>query len=59
MGVGVQLCFQASLYRWPLRIDDAEINGMPDAPAGRNHVVSKDAFFPRPDAQDRCPRALI
>jgi hypothetical protein len=32
---------------------------MADAPARRDHVVSKDSFFPRPDAEYRRPRTLI
>src|ERR1700730_17379233 len=56
---GVQHGFEACFDAGPLGIDNAEINGMPDASAGRNHVVPEYTLFEGPDAQDRRARAVV
>src|SRR5436190_818163 len=57
MPVGVQFRFEARFHGTPLGINDAEIDGMPDAPAGCNHVISEDALFARSEAQNRRARS--
>src|SRR5215467_833787 len=51
--------FQPCFHLRPLRIDDAVINGMANATASRNHVISEDAFFARANPQNGHARALI
>src|SRR5713226_2832768 len=51
--------FKPRFHRQPLGIDDAEIDRMPDAGGGADHVIAEDAFFLGAEAEDSVPRALV
>ena len=44
---------QAGLHSGPFRIEKAEVNGMPDAPAGRDHVIAEGTLLARSDPKNR------
>src|SRR5258708_37923632 len=54
-----EFALQSGFYIQPFRVEDAEINGVPDAAACGDHVIAKSSFFARADAQNRGPRALV
>ena len=53
------LLFQPGLHFRPLRVDHAEVNGIAQPPVPTQHVLSKNAFLDRADAQNRITRLLI
>ena len=53
VGLGKHHGLKAGFRVRPFRVEDAEVNGVPDAAAGRDHVIAEGAFLARADAQDR------
>src|SRR5208282_278625 len=52
VGLGKQNGLQPGFHGWPLRIEDAEVDGVPNAAARRDHMVAEGALFARADAQN-------
>src|SRR5689334_5426155 len=50
---------QAGLHFGPLGVQDAEVNRMPEAASGRDHVIPERAFLTRADAEDCRARAFV
>jgi hypothetical protein len=59
MGSGKHHRLKAGFHVRSFRIEDAEVNGAPDAVGGRDHVIAEGAFLARTDAQDCGARAFV
>jgi hypothetical protein len=55
----IQQSLQPRLHRRPFAVDDAEVHAVPAPSIRHDHVVAKDAFLGRADAQQRGARAGV